>query len=174
MSNHAKPNPSTGAALPAASRTIGPSAIELGATDPWVQSAVHELEQSLASIDASTLSRLNRARQAALEVTMTRAMTRRVPRWTWTWRVGLAAAATCALVLAVVPTMRNPAAPPPAVAISAADLELLASSDGLELYRDLEFLYESSDLIIHYTAYTGSLLQQHHQVLLFQESSLQF
>lgn len=99
----------------------------------WVAAAVRELDQSAERLDAASLSRLNRARQAALDV----ARVRRAPRWFW--HVGFAAAVSFALVLVVLPILRAPLAPESAMAIKADDLELLASADGLDLYRDMEF-----------------------------------
>lgn len=100
---------------------------------PWLAELRARLDESAQSLDAATLSRLNRARQAALAQRQPR-----VRRGWWLPAAGLAA--SCALVLAVVawyPSMR-PAGPaesghPP---VSDADI---AADDGIEFYQDLEF-----------------------------------
>jgi hypothetical protein len=91
------------------------------------------LEHSVARIDGRTRSRLNQARQAALEAAATRR-----PAW---WR-GLtlmpAAGAVAAAVLVSVMLLRgHPGAVPPVTAEAqhseVEDLDLLADKDGLDL-----------------------------------------
>lgn len=115
----------------------------------WVCQAKILLDESAQQFDAATLSRLNRARQAAL------AQGRRRILRSWFLPVGLASA--CALVLAV--AVWHVCAPAP-VAGSAAratlaaatasatangsgfnanDLDMVSGDDSLELYQDLEF-----------------------------------
>jgi type VI protein secretion system component VasF len=109
----------------------------------WTSQAKHLLDESVQALDGTTASRLNRARQAALaqRPTRRRAIGFYVP-------AGLAAA--CALLLAVgvwqgrfapaassVPT--PVAAGTDAGALRAADLDLLASGDNLDMMQDLDF-----------------------------------
>jgi hypothetical protein len=108
----------------------------------WTGQAVRLLDESAQALDAATLSRLNRARQAAL---MQRPARRRnLVVWL---PAGLAGA--CALFLAVgVWQARTPmpARPLPVQAavgsgdsINANDLELISSGDNLEMVQDLDF-----------------------------------
>jgi len=88
------------------------------------------LEQSLSRIDGRTRSRLNQARQAALE-----AAGARRPAW---WRsltlMPTVGAAAAALLVAVVLWHRQPAGEPPVLeAQHAEDMDLLADSEALEL-----------------------------------------
>jgi hypothetical protein len=98
----------------------------------WIDAARRGLDEGVEALDAATLSRLNRARQAALEVA------RRSRRPAWRWPVAFAAAASLVLAVAVAPRIA-PVATPDEPAIGGADLELLAASDDLALYEDLEF-----------------------------------
>ena len=98
----------------------------------WVADARALLDASTQSLDAATLSRLNRARQAAL------GQRQRKSRSWWLPAAGLAA--SCALVLAAVvwfPQQRAGVAP--ATHAAAADAEVAAADDGIEFYQDLEF-----------------------------------
>ena len=98
----------------------------------WVTDARALLDASTQSLDAATLSRLNRVRQAAL------AQRRRKSR-TW-WLPAASLAASCALVLAVAawyPHQRGGVAP--ATRAAATDAEVAAADDGIEFYQDLEF-----------------------------------
>lgn len=101
----------------------------------WLAQARTALDESAAALDAATLSRLNRARQAALAQ-------RRVPR-RWLLPAGFASA--CVLLLAVFASHRYPPAadsaefPLGAKAAAAGDIDLVASDDEPEFYQDLEF-----------------------------------
>jgi hypothetical protein len=98
----------------------------------WVTEARALLDASAQSLDAATLSRLNRARQAAL------AQRQRKTRAWWLPAAGLAA--TCALVLAVVAWYPHPrGGVTPATRAAAADVDVAAADDGIEFYQDLEF-----------------------------------
>ena len=96
------------------------------------------LEASAQALDGATLSRLNRARQRALDAA--RAPRRALVRWT-------ALAATACVLVAAVALWRLPAtpvAPTPASAPATAaprvdDLALVAGGADLELVEDLEF-----------------------------------
>jgi hypothetical protein len=108
--------------------------------DSWASRARTLLDESAEGLDAATLSRLNRARQAALAQVRPRAPRR------WFLPAGMASA--CVLLLAVVAwhaqgpdgTARLPELPFPASASStSSDIDLVSSDDNLELYQDLEF-----------------------------------
>ncbi len=115
--------------------------VDLQAEFPaWVAQARNLLDDSAQQLDAATLSRLNRARQAALEQRRAH-----LPR-PWFLSAGLASA--CALLLAVaVWHVRTPAPGVPAAAITtgggtgfnASDMDMVSGDDSLELYQDLEF-----------------------------------
>lgn len=95
------------------------------------------LDESTASMDAQTASRLNRARQRALDLGLK-------PRSRWVWpSLALATAASLTLALSLAVHMPDTAPLPAATAARAADLsqdlELLAGSEDLELIENLEF-----------------------------------
>jgi hypothetical protein len=102
----------------------------------WIPRAKTLLDESAAGLDAQTLSRLNRARQAALASVRPRAQR-------WFIPTGLASA--CVLLLAV--AAWHTYAPPGSVATTLAlpltaaggDIDLVSSDDSLELYQNLEF-----------------------------------
>jgi hypothetical protein len=96
----------------------------------WVDRAVALLDESTQSLDAATLSRLNRARSKAL------AHRRGVHRG-WLAGGGLMAAAA-ALVLAF-GLLHHPAGPPVMSDDPAAEADPLASEDNLDLYENLDF-----------------------------------
>ncbi|HEU4665567.1 MAG TPA: hypothetical protein VFS55_16175 [Dokdonella sp.] len=101
--------------------------------EPWLDRSLALLDRSAEALDAATLSRLNRARQAAL------AQAR--PRH---WHIGAALAAATALALAIGLVGRGLApvpAPPTAHAVSdGGALNALADDDdSLELSEDLDF-----------------------------------
>jgi len=105
----------------------------------WVEQSRQLLDESVASLDAATLSRLNRGRQAALA-----ARARPARRW-MPWSGGLAAAAVLTLAVAVV-WPRHTLAPLPqettqAVADSDADadVDLLGADDSSDLVQDMDF-----------------------------------
>jgi hypothetical protein len=106
----------------------------------WVSQARTLLDQSTQELDAATLSRLNRVRQAALAQARPRAAQR------WVLPAGLASA--CVLLLAVAAwhsSLHGGAAPTPALPLTVAassnsgDIDLVSSDDSLELYQNLEF-----------------------------------
>jgi hypothetical protein len=109
---------------------------------PWIVQAKKLLDQSAQDFDAAALSRLNRARQAALAQRRSRASR--------TWFVPAGLASACALLLAVAlwharaPTVEagNGTLALPLVATKNAtggDMELVSGDDSLEFYQDLEF-----------------------------------
>lgn len=108
----------------------------------WTDQAKALLDESAQALDAATLSRLNRARQAALAQRPARR------RNVWVWLpAGFAGA--CALLLAVsvwhVPkptparTLPVQAAVEGAETVNTNDLELISSGDNLEMVQDLDF-----------------------------------
>ena len=104
----------------------------------WVGQAKTLLDQSAEGLDAATLSRLNRVRQAALAQARSRAAQR------WFLPAGLASA--CMLMLAVAAWHSyapSGVARPPALPLTASanggDIDLVSSDDSLELYQNLEF-----------------------------------
>ena len=113
---------------------------DLHSTDrpAWIDQAKTLLDDSARDLDATTLSRLNRARQAALE--QHRPRTTRV----WLLPAGLASAA-CALLLAfaVWQPHRHAEATKGTMAPSATattgDADTAADDASLEFYQNLEF-----------------------------------
>jgi hypothetical protein len=94
----------------------------------WTEQARTLLDASAQQLDASTLSRLNRARQRALDAAA-------APRAAPHWPRRLAIAASLLLAVAI----WWPDSTPPAVAtLSPEDAELLADGE-LEMTDDLEF-----------------------------------
>ena len=93
-------------------------------------------DESVDGLDAATLSRLNQARQKALE-----ASTRRTPPLVrWAPVGGLATAAAVALLL-----LQSPATVEPPLDAGAVEFEILLSDDNFDMLEDLEF-YEWIDL----------------------------
>lgn len=99
--------------------------------DEWLARVREQLEESARDIDGATLSRLNRARQAALDAHA------RAPHARWLWPAA-AAALACAFAVVLWRPLTAPDAVPLAP-VAAADLELLEGDDGFELYEELEF-----------------------------------
>jgi hypothetical protein len=109
----------------------------------WTAQAKQALDESAQNLDAATLSRLNRARQSALELARPRRMR------SWFVPAGLASACAVLLAVAVVWHGPTPKAPDPFVpsgsavapggGFSAGDLDLVSSDDGIEFYQDLDF-----------------------------------
>lgn len=101
--------------------------------EPWVERAIALLQQSADGLDAATLSRLNRARQAAL------AQPRRLMPRMW----GVAAACAVALVLALGLGRRDLLPEPPPSAVATADIgaidALASEDDNAEMVDDLDF-----------------------------------
>lgn len=100
----------------------------------WLERAKALLDDSAENLDAATLSRLNRARQAAL------ATRRKGPsRWTW----GAAFAGAAAAVFAVAIGLHQRAVVPPATSsaeLQAGDIDVLTSDDdALDLAENLDF-----------------------------------
>lgn len=101
------------------------------------------LDAEAAGLDAATLSRLNRARQAALEAGLTSG-----PRRWWTWTLALPALACAVLAIWLLPALMPPVVDSDAgladleallVEPAAMDGDLLASDAPLELIDEWEF-----------------------------------
>ena len=103
----------------------------------WTGQAKQVLDESAEGLDAATLSRLNRARQRALEQARPRA------RRPWFVPAGLASA--CAVLIAVavawqMPTHNaTPALTDANAGTFASDMDMMSSDDGLDFYEDLDF-----------------------------------
>lgn len=95
-----------------------------------------QLDLDVRDLDAATASRLNRARQQALDVGLRQRRTRG-------WWLPFALATATAVLLALTVTLRSSdsalQAPTLAAPALADDFELLAGSEDLELIEDLEF-----------------------------------
>ena len=99
----------------------------------WVTQAKAVLDQSAEGMDAATLSRLNRARQAALAP--------RAKPLRWYLPAGMVSASV--LLLAVL-TWHGRVLEPAEFPLTAknavsSDIDLVSSDDSLEFYQDLEF-----------------------------------
>jgi len=112
--------------------------------EEFVQRAAERLRQRADVLDAPTHSRLNRARQAALEELERRPGTRVRPGFTWLPAgavAGLLAAALVANVWrepapATIPALPTAAEP---VVQEPGDLEVLLTGESLELFEELDF-----------------------------------
>ena len=101
--------------------------------DKLAKQAKAMFDESVDSLDAATLSRLNQGRQKAL-AELDR--TRRYGQWSrWVPATGVAAAA----VVAVVVWQGNPAESPAPAPSAMTDFEIMLSEDSLEMIEDLEF-----------------------------------
>ena len=87
-------------------------------------------DESVEQLDAATLSRLNRARHAALA---------EIPQPTRQWSRWLPASGVAAAVLVAVIVMQNPAGLDEPLPAAVADMEILLGEDSLEMLEDLEF-----------------------------------
>lgn len=97
-------------------------------------------DDQVASLDAHTLSRLNQARQAALDVARNNRMV--MPRWL------VPAGSVAALALAAVMMIRLGGTDPvkPSVESHVEDMEIIASNEELDLLQDVDF-YDSLDAV---------------------------
>ena len=104
---------------------------------PWTARAKTLLDESAHGLDAATLSRLNRARQAALTQGR-RSMPQR-------WWLPAGAASACVVLLAAftwhayVTSANSQEFPLTAKNAAASDMDLVSGDDSLEFYQDLEF-----------------------------------
>ena len=87
-------------------------------------------DETVEQLDAATLSRLNRARHAALAE-----MQQPTRQWSrWMPATGVAAAALVAVMV-----MQNPAGIDEPLPAAVADMEILLGEDSIEMLEDLEF-----------------------------------
>lgn len=103
--------------------------------DAWIERASALLDRSADDLDAATLSRLNRARQAAL------AERHAIPR-VWAWRVGFAAAAVAlfGVGLSLHHRVETNSATPIEAPLQAGDIDFLGNDDEtLDLSENLDF-----------------------------------
>ena len=100
--------------------------------DDWIARATALLDRSAEDLDAATLSRLNRARQAAL------AERHRVPR-RWMWSAAFAGAAAAVFAVAIGLHRRVDAPAPGAAALQADDIDVLTNDEDVDLYENLDF-----------------------------------
>ena len=104
--------------------------------DRFARTAGELLRRSAEDIDAATASRLNRARQAALEQLPNR---RRTPHWLVP-ALSTAAVGALAVGLWLSPSVdRDSPVPGAPATLTAADMDLLLADDSLEMLEDLEF-----------------------------------
>lgn len=109
--------------------------------DKLEQQSKELFDESVDRLDAATLSRLNRGRQAALaEAAKSRAGH---PWLRWAQATGVTAAVVIAVVM-----LRGPApedlAPPPVVT----DFEILVSEDSFEMFEELDFYAVLDSLVV--------------------------
>lgn len=101
--------------------------------EPVVDAAKELFDDSVDSLDAATLSRLNQGRQRALEEIAEPGV--RIPWGRWLPAAGVAAVAVMAVMV-----MRGPVGVEAVdSAVTATDFEMLLEADSLELFEDLEF-----------------------------------
>jgi hypothetical protein len=100
--------------------------------DEWLDRAKALLDDSADNLDAATLSRLNRARQAAIA-------TRRKGPSRWAWSAALAGAAAAVFALAIGLHQRADAPSVTPASLQAGDVDVLTSDDDLDLAENLDF-----------------------------------
>jgi hypothetical protein len=99
-------------------------------------------DEQVANLDAHTRSRLNRARQAALAAASGQA---RRPAWSSRWLLPVGSAAAVTLVaLSAVQLLRTdreamPSSEPVTVASTVDDVEILTSSEELDMLQNVDF-----------------------------------
>ena len=86
------------------------------------------LDDSVRDLDANTLSKIRQIRSQAIE-------NANVKKTDWSGVMSGALATACVMVFTVAILLKTPAIEP----VSVDDLELISSSDNLELFEDLEF-----------------------------------
>lgn len=103
--------------------------------EPWLERSLALLDQSVDAIDASTLSRLARARQHAL-------VRRHAQRRVWIGFGAIGAAAMLVLAFGVAQHAARPrisSMPVAPVSAQADGDDIVADDDNAELYEDLDF-----------------------------------
>ncbi len=97
----------------------------------WLDEAKASFDESVDSLDAATLSRLNRGRQAALQA----ASSTRSPLLRWMPATGVAAAMFVAVMMFNTPTIETPLVPE----VAGTDFEILLGEEDIEFLEELEF-----------------------------------
>ncbi len=100
----------------------------------FAEKAKELFDQSVQELDANTLSRLNRSRQAAL-AELEQGARPGISLGQWVPAAGVAAAAVLVVVMWNGEAPVDPVAPPATVT----DFELLLAEDSFEMLEDLEF-----------------------------------
>ena len=100
--------------------------------DSWLDRAKALLDDSADNLDAATLSRLNRARQAALA-------TRRKGPSRWAWSAALAGAMAAVFAVAIGLHQRAVVPASPAASLQPGDIDVMTSDDDLDLAENLDF-----------------------------------
>jgi len=109
--------------------------MNLSGREPWLERSLALLDESVEAIDASTLSRLARARQHALA-------RRHAQRRAWIGFGAIGAAAVLVLAFGVARHESGPALAPTAATPAGAQADgddVIADDDNAELYEDLDF-----------------------------------
>ncbi len=110
----------------------------MNATDEsrWLAQLRSQLDADARGLDAATASKLNRARQHALDVGLTRRRST-----SGFLRYALAASIAAVLAMNVLVRVPEPTEPMPAVVAAPVvdDIELLAGTEEFEMIEDLEF-----------------------------------
>ena len=101
-----------------------------------VERTLAHLDRRAENLDAATLSRLRQAREAALAELADEAK-RQPSSPLWWWSGGLATA--CGGILAVYLLMAQPGVEQPTLDQLLTDTDILAESEALEFFADLEF-----------------------------------
>lgn len=100
--------------------------------DPLSVDAARRFDESVQRLDAATLSRLNRSRQAALTELAERSVARRWQRW-----MPAAGVATAAAFTVLMLNDRSVIEPVPSY--DASDFEVIMAGENLEMLEELEF-----------------------------------
>lgn len=98
--------------------------------DKLTENIRQRLDNSAESLDANTLSRIRQIRTQAVAKTEAR-------HSSWSVVITGALATTCVIVFAVMILLKSPV--PTTQTVPLDDLDLISSSESLELYEDLEF-----------------------------------
>ena len=101
--------------------------------DPWTERIRQQLDNRARDLDAATLSRLNQSRLVALQ-----AAAKPMQR-PWLWPATLASAFSLALAVAIWPRLLPEPLPTPSAGTLPEDFSMLAGTENLELYEELDF-----------------------------------
>jgi len=91
------------------------------------------LDDSVESLDANTLSRIRQVRAQAIDKAVAKTV---IQQTNWSAIMSGAMATACVMVFAVMILLKTPVAKQ---TVPMDDLDLISSSESLELYEDLEF-----------------------------------